>query len=45
VIRQLVQLVGPANARMLLYTGTSVTGADAARIGLINGRFRAECLL
>ena len=34
--RQLVQLVGPAHARMLLYTGTRVSGAEAARMGLVN---------
>lgn len=34
--RQLVQLVGPAHARMLLYTGTWVDGREAARIGLVN---------
>ena len=34
--RELVQLVGPAHARMLLYTGTRVDGAEAARIGLVN---------
>jgi enoyl-CoA hydratase/carnithine racemase len=34
--RELVQLVGPAHARMLLYTGTRVDGAEAARTGLVN---------
>ena len=34
--RQLVQLVGPAHARMLLYSGIRVDGAEAARIGLVN---------
>jgi enoyl-CoA hydratase len=34
--RELVQLVGPAHARMLLYTGMRVEGAEAARIGLVN---------
>ncbi len=34
--RQLVNVVGPAHARMLLYTGSRITGAEAARIGLVN---------
>jgi enoyl-CoA hydratase len=34
--RQLVSLVGPANARMLLYTGGRFDAAEAERIGLIN---------
>jgi enoyl-CoA hydratase len=32
---QLVSLVGPANARMLLYSGTRIDAAEAQRIGLI----------
>jgi enoyl-CoA hydratase len=35
-LRALVQLVGPANARMILYTGTRMGADEAARIGLIN---------
>ena len=35
-VRQLVQLVGPAHARMLLYTGARVDGHEAARIGLVD---------
>jgi enoyl-CoA hydratase len=35
-LRALVQLVGPAHARMILYTGTRITAAEAERIGLIN---------
>jgi enoyl-CoA hydratase len=33
---QLVALVGPAHARMLLYTGARIDAAEAERIGLIN---------
>jgi enoyl-CoA hydratase len=32
----LVQLVGPAHARMILYTGSRISAAEAERIGLIN---------
>jgi enoyl-CoA hydratase/carnithine racemase len=35
-LRTLVQLVGPAHARMILYTGTRIGAEEAARIGLIN---------
>jgi enoyl-CoA hydratase/carnithine racemase len=35
-LRTLVQLVGPAHARMILYTGTRIGAAEAERIGLIN---------
>jgi enoyl-CoA hydratase len=35
-LRTLVQLVGPAHARMILYTGTRMGADEAARIGLIN---------
>jgi enoyl-CoA hydratase/carnithine racemase len=35
-LRTLVQLVGPAHARMILYTGTRMGAEEAARIGLIN---------
>ena len=34
--RQLVGLIGPAHARLMLYTGTRIDGAEAARIGLVN---------
>jgi enoyl-CoA hydratase len=34
--QQLVSLVGPAHARMLLYTGARIEAAEAERIGLIN---------
>lgn len=35
-LRRLVQLVGPANARMILYTGERISADEALRIGLIN---------
>ena len=36
MVRKLVDLVGPAHARMILYTGTRIDAAEAQRIGLIN---------
>jgi len=42
--RQLVQPVGPAHARMLLYSGIRVDGAEAARIGLVQQAVPAEHL-
>ena len=36
MVRKLVDLVGPAHARMILYTGTRLDAAEAQRIGLIN---------
>jgi enoyl-CoA hydratase/carnithine racemase len=35
-LRNLVNLVGPAHARMILYTGTRIDATEAERIGLIN---------
>jgi enoyl-CoA hydratase/carnithine racemase len=35
-IKTLVSLVGPAHARMILYTGARISAAEAARIGLVN---------
>jgi enoyl-CoA hydratase/carnithine racemase len=35
-LRTLVQLVGPAHARMILYTANRIGADEAARIGLIN---------
>lgn len=34
--RKLVDLVGPAHAKMMLYTGTRINAQEAERIGLIN---------
>jgi enoyl-CoA hydratase/carnithine racemase len=42
MVRQLVALVGPAHARMLLYTGSRIDAAEAERIGLVNRTVRAE---
>jgi len=36
MVRKLVALVGPAHARMMLYTGTRIGAAEAERIGLVN---------
>ena len=36
MVRKLVSIVGPAHARMLLYTGQRIDSAAAERIGLIN---------
>jgi enoyl-CoA hydratase len=36
MVRKLVSLVGPANARMILYTGSRIDAAEALRIGLVN---------
>ncbi len=35
-LRNLVHLVGPAHARMILYTGRRIDATEAERIGLIN---------
>jgi enoyl-CoA hydratase len=35
-LRSLVNLVGPAHARMILYTARRISAAEAERIGLIN---------
>jgi enoyl-CoA hydratase len=35
-LRRLVSLVGPAHARMILYTGARINADEALRIGLIN---------
>src|SRR5262249_36204824 len=35
-LHNLVTLVGPAHARMLLYTGSRIDAAEAHRIGLVN---------
>jgi enoyl-CoA hydratase/carnithine racemase len=36
MVRKLVDLVGPAHAKMILYTGTRFDSVEAQRIGLIN---------
>lgn len=36
MVRTLVSLVGPAHARMLLYTGQRIDAMEAQRIGLVN---------
>jgi enoyl-CoA hydratase len=36
MVRQLVGLVGPAHARMLLYSGSRIGAREAERIGLVN---------
>ena len=36
MVQKLVSIVGPAHARMLLYTGQRIDSAAAERIGLIN---------
>jgi enoyl-CoA hydratase len=43
-LRALVQLVGPAHARMILYTGTRIGADEAARIGLVNRVVPEEAL-
>ncbi len=35
-VRRLIDLVGPAHARMILYTARRIDGREAERIGLIN---------
>jgi enoyl-CoA hydratase/carnithine racemase len=41
-LRRLVQLVGPAQARMILYTGERIGADEALRIGLVNRVVPAE---
>jgi enoyl-CoA hydratase/carnithine racemase len=43
-VRRLIDLVGPAHARMILYTARRIGGAEAERIGLINQCVPAEKL-
>jgi enoyl-CoA hydratase len=43
-LRNLVNLVGPAHARMILYTGKRIDAAEAERIGLINKMVSEEDL-
>ena len=35
-VKRLIELVGPAHARMILYTGRRIDSVEAERIGLIN---------
>lgn len=42
--KQLVDLVGPAQAKSILFTGRLVTAAEALRIGMINEVFEADLL-
>jgi enoyl-CoA hydratase len=43
-VKRLIDLVGPAHARMILYTGRRIDGAEAERIGLINKMVGEEAL-
>ena len=43
-VRRLIHLVGPAHARMILYTAKRVDATEAERIGLINRKTREEDL-
>ena len=43
-LRNLVNLVGPAHARMILYTGKRIDATEAERIGLINRMVSDETL-
>lgn len=45
MVRQLVSLVGPAHARMLLYTGSRIGAQEAERMGLVNRTVPAEDLV
>ncbi len=44
MVRALVSLVGPANARMILYTGARIDAAEAMRTGLVNRVVAPELL-
>lgn len=43
-VQRLVGLVGPAQARQMLFTGTRIDATEAARIGLVNRTVRDEDL-
>ncbi len=42
--RKLVSLIGPAHARMMLYTGSRIGAEEAERIGLVNRVVASEAL-
>lgn len=42
--KQLVDLVGPANAKMILFTGRAFNTDEAMRLGLIDGVYAASAL-
>jgi len=44
-LRKLVSLVGPSQARLLLYTGMRIDAAEALRIGLVDQMMTTEDLL
>jgi enoyl-CoA hydratase len=43
-VKQLIDLVGPAHARMILYTAKRIDASEAERIGLINRMVSEEAL-
>jgi len=43
-VKRLIDLVGPAHARMILYTARRIDGVEAERIGLINKMVGEEAL-
>jgi enoyl-CoA hydratase len=43
-VKKLIDLVGPAHARMILYTARRIDAAEAERIGLINKMVEDEAL-
>ena len=45
VMRLIQQLIGPGKARELLFTGESITGREAERIGLVNRAVGSEQLM
>lgn len=44
MVRKLTDLVGPAHARMILYTGARLDAREAERIGLVNRTLPADTL-
>src|SRR5271166_3075936 len=43
--RKLVSLIGPAHARLMLYTGDQIDAAEAQHIGLVNCVVAEEALV